>query len=139
MKKKVFGRKLSMERDTRRALFRALMLSLLTYGKIKTTRAKAQAVVPFVEKVLRKALKANNEFQRREVLALLGNKTDLTRKIFDSINMEFPKIRRLTSSTPFPNRKGDSARMVSLKFADGLFHLEEKVTKKVSEKKGKKK
>ncbi len=121
MKKKVFGRKLSRERDSRRALFRSLALSLLEHGKITTTRAKALAVVPFVEKIVKKVIANDTIANRRLVTRLLMGKNQVVNVLFESVNRNFSVKGRFTSIVPLPNRKGDAARMVTLKLLEGLF------------------
>ena len=49
------GRKLSRERNQRRALYKSLASSFIMHGRIKTTLAKAKAVAPIIEKLISKA------------------------------------------------------------------------------------
>jgi large subunit ribosomal protein L17 len=126
MKKRVFGKKLSRERDTRRALFRSLSRALFMNSNINTTKAKAMAVTPFAEKVLRKVRQGNNLTARRMVISLLANDRVLADKIFERMNPDFPLSKRFITVIPLPNRKGDSAEMVRLSLAEGLFKAEVK-------------
>ncbi len=75
MNKKVFGRKLSRSRPAREALFASLARAMILNGKIETTRAKAKAVLGFVEKMVTTAKKGGLSGQRR-ILADLDNKRD---------------------------------------------------------------
>ncbi len=55
MKKRKEGRKLSRERNQRRALLRTLMVSLIKHKKIKTTLAKAKELRPYAERMITRA------------------------------------------------------------------------------------
>jgi len=121
MKKKVFGRKLSRERDTRRALFRSLTRSLILNRKLTTTKAKAKAVLPFVEKVVRVCLGANTPSVKRRVYSLLANDKKLVDQFLPRLNLEFPREKRIVGMIPLPSRKGDSSEMVRLSLVEELF------------------
>jgi len=56
--------------DQRKALLRALTTQILTHGAIKTTKQKAVAVRPWVDKMILLA-KAGGEHKRKQVCALL--------------------------------------------------------------------
>lgn len=134
MLKKVFGRKLNRSRRGRRALFRGLVGSLVEYGKIKTTLAKAKAVQPLVEKLVTSSAK-NTLSQRRRVLAKLGNDRKVTQKLFDEVvvlaknrNSGFTRIVKL------PKRKGDSAQMARLEWVE---EIKKEMKKKPAQKKAK--
>jgi len=81
MKKKVFGRKLSRERDTRRALFRSLIRALVVYEKIRTTKPKAKAIQADIDKIVSLA-KQSSVSAKRRVFAALGNDKKTTKKLF---------------------------------------------------------
>ncbi|MBI4358993.1 MAG: 50S ribosomal protein L17 [Candidatus Nealsonbacteria bacterium] len=51
------GRKLSRQRDQRRALLKILATNLILRERIKTTRARAKETAPFVEKAITLAKK----------------------------------------------------------------------------------
>ena len=55
MKKSVFGRKLSRDKNERKALFTSLMSALVMEERIVTTEAKAKAIKADVEKLITKA------------------------------------------------------------------------------------
>lgn len=119
MRKKVFGRKLARGRKARTALFRSLIWSLVEKGEITTTKAKAKAIQPDVDKLVSLAKKADQLNAKRLVLARLGNKTEVVEKLFShylplfgSRNSGFTRIIAL------PRRTGDQAEMVKLEFVD---------------------
>ncbi len=60
----VKGRKLSREKDQRKALMRSLARSLILKKRIKTTKAKAKEVSVFAEKAITKAKKGDLHAQR---------------------------------------------------------------------------
>lgn len=135
MRKRVFGRRLSRERDTRRALFRSMARSLFINGKMNTTKGKALAVVPFVEKVVRKTIEAKDFSKRKNVFALIANDKKLFDILFTRINHDFSLKRRFVTVIPLPDRKGDNAKMVRLSLIEGVFLPETKAEVKVTEKK----
>jgi large subunit ribosomal protein L17 len=60
MKKNVFGRKLSRDKNERKALFTSLMSALVMKERIVTTEAKAKAIRADVEKLVTKAKQGSN-------------------------------------------------------------------------------
>ncbi len=52
MKKRVFGRRFKRDINQRKSLFKGLMISLVVYGRIKTTEAKAKAIKGQIEKIV---------------------------------------------------------------------------------------
>lgn len=120
MKKKVFGRKLSRSRPTREALFASLAQALIQNGKIETTRAKAKAVVPSVEKMVTLARKGGVS-ARRNVLAQLDNSGRETDILFSSVAKAFlNKNSGFTRIISLPRRKGDNAEMVRLEWTEKI-------------------
>ncbi len=57
MRKNVYGRKLSRDKNERKALFKGLLSSLVMNGRIKTTHGKAKAIKPDADKLITKARK----------------------------------------------------------------------------------
>lgn len=70
MKHAVYGRKLGRKTNHRKALFRNLAAALLQHGQITTTLPKAQAVQPFVEKLITLARKGDLAARRRAIALL---------------------------------------------------------------------
>lgn len=64
---RTFGR----SRSQRTALMRGLAISLITYGKIATTDAKARELRPYIEKLITRS-KVDNVANRRLVSSDLG-------------------------------------------------------------------
>lgn len=61
------GKKFNRERDARRALIKGLADSLVKYETIETTLSKAKEIVPYVEKLITKAKKADLHNRRQIV------------------------------------------------------------------------
>src|ERR1035437_7871900 len=81
MKKNVFGRKLSRDKNERHALFISLMSALVMHERIITTEAKAKAIKADVEKLITKAKDGSNA-------AKLVLKKSLSQNAFDKILKE---------------------------------------------------
>jgi large subunit ribosomal protein L17 len=101
MRKLIFGKKLSRNRKSRKALFRSLIRALVISGKIKTTSTKAKAIEKDLYKLIRLA-KAESLSSRRKALEILGNDNLSVDKIFKE---KFVYIKK-TNLLP---RKGDNA------------------------------
>lgn len=99
----------------RKALLRNLATSLVLYEKIKTTRAKAKAVQPMVERVITKG-RANSLHARRELLKVLTIESAVQKVLEDlsprykSRNGGYTRISRIG------RRAGDNAEMVQIEF-----------------------
>ena len=118
MKKRVFGRTLSRERSSRRALFRALTRSLIEHGAVKTTKAKAKAVQPFVDRLVKTA-KNGSDADKRRVYAILGNDKKSAKEVLEMVKKVFKKRESgFTRAVPLGSRKGDRAKMVRLEFVE---------------------
>lgn len=137
MRKMVFGRHLSRSRKGRIALFRSLIRALTISGKIVTTRAKAKAIIPQIDKIITLA-KKNSLSARRRVLASLGNDRDTTDLIFLKVVPAFSnRTSGFTRIVLLPARSGDSAQMARLEWSD-VIEMKEKPKKEVKEKKAEK-
>ncbi len=101
----------------RKALIRNMMTSLLKYGRIKTTNAKAKEVRRFVEKIITRA-KVDSVHNRREVNKDITDKKILN-KLFEEIG-PFYKERPggYTRILKLGQRYGDAANMVYLELVD---------------------
>ena len=129
MKKRVFGRQLSRERDTRRALFRSLIRALVEHGKIKTTKAKAKAIQADVDKLVNLAKKDSISAKRR-VFAILGNDKETTKKLLKEVVPSFPnRGGGYTRIVPLPARRGDAAQIVRFEWVKEIETKKTKATK----------
>lgn len=136
MKKRVYGRKLSRERDTRRALFRALIKALVKYDKIVTTKAKAKAIQGDVDKLVNLAKNGSIQTQRR-LFGSLGNDKETAKAITERIAPSFKERKGgYTRIINLPRRKGDAAEIVRIEWVKPMPEKEEK-TKDEKKSKGK--
>jgi large subunit ribosomal protein L17 len=97
MKKNVFGRKLSRDKNERKALFTSLMSALVMKERIITTEAKAKAIRADVEKLVTKAKEGSNA-------AKLVLQQSLSKDAFEKM---------LSSIAPrFTNKQGGYVRLI---------------------------
>jgi len=135
MKHKISGKKLSLNHDQRKALFKNLINSLILHGQIKTTEAKAKAVKRLVEKLITKG-KEQTLHARRLIAAFLQNKKAVN-KIVDELAPLFKKRPGgYTRIVRLGERRGDRAPMVKLELVE---RPEKEEGKKVVEKSDNKK
>ena len=108
------NRKLSRERNQRKALLRTLAVSLVNRGKIQTTQAKAKELRPFAERLVSHA-KKNTLASRRTLIAYVGKNP--THKLVSDIAVRY-KDRRggYTRIVRMPNRKRDASPMAHIEF-----------------------
>lgn len=114
MRKKVFGRKLSRNRRSRTALFRSLVRAMILEGKVKTTKAKARAVVGDLDRMI--GLVADGSVSaRRSALAILANDKEATEVLFKKY-LALAKDRKsgFTNLVQVPPRRGDAAEMMQI-------------------------
>ncbi len=106
--------------DQRKALLRSLVTELLVHGQIKTTRARADAMRPFVDKMIGLA-KDGSLHARRQVIAYLyprqvkGDDEEtrtLVQLLFDRVQDRYGTrsggYTRIFRTVP---RRGDNAEM----------------------------
>ncbi|RJR29293.1 50S ribosomal protein L17 [Candidatus Microgenomates bacterium] len=137
MRKRILGRKLSRDRGSRAALFRALVRSLVLSGSIVTTRARAKAVQPDIEKLI--TLVASGDLaSKRSVLARLANDRK-TLELLVARYLSFKDVRKsgFTRIISMPPRKGDNAPMARLEWTENVQVKEEIKEVKTVEKKKK--
>lgn len=120
MKKRIFGRKLSRERDTRRSLFRGLIKALIVHGSIKTTSAKAKAVRPQIDRIITKG-KRGGLNDKRLVYGFLGNDRETSDKLFSEVLPTFSGRKSgFTRLVNLPRRRGDAAEIVRLEWSEKM-------------------
>ena len=115
MLKRVYGAKLSRNTNTRKALFRSLLRSLVISGKIETTKVKAKAIQPDVDKLFKLVAKGTVA-SKRLVFAKLGNDKETLEKLFAMKPMTEKRKSGFTRIINLPNRKGDNAEVVRMEF-----------------------
>lgn len=136
MRKKVFGRKLRRTTNQRKGLFRSLMRSLIIFGKIKTTEAKAKAIKPEIEKLVTKAKRGIES--RREILKHLPQE-DIVNKLISHIAPVFKERQGgYTRIIKLDSRTKDNASMVLLEWVEEIVVSEVVEDNKKKDKKVKK-
>lgn len=129
MRHRVKGKKLSRDRDHRKALFKNLINALVVHGEIKTTESKAKAVRRLVEKLITKGKKGTLH-SRRLIAAFLQDKKAVS-KIMDELAPLFKKRPGgYTRIIRLGQRRGDNAMMVKLELVEKPVKKEEEETKK---------
>ena len=119
--------KLQLNRRTswRKATLTSLAKALIIHQRIKTTKAKAKAVKPLIEKLISLG-KNNSLFAKRQAYRILGDHK-LVSLLFNDIAPRF--VNRIGGYTRILNlglRRGDNAQLVIL----ALTEIKEKVPKK---------
>lgn len=110
------GKKLGRTPSHRKALFRNMACTMITYGKIRTTEVKAKELRRVVEPLITLALR-NDLHSRRLAYQRLGDHA-LVKRLFDEVAPVFAGVpggyTRITRLA-LP-RKGDCAPMAVLEF-----------------------
>ena len=110
MRHRKSGRKLGRNASHRSALFNNLVTSLLEYGRIETTEAKAKELRPFVERLITKA-RSGTLHARRLAGADMPNR-HAADKLFHELGPRFAsRPGGYTRMLKTRVRKGDAAPM----------------------------
>lgn len=132
MRHRMKGKKLNRDSGHRKALRMNLATQLFTNGRIKTTRAKADYVRGFAERLItlakRGLVKAEAKgdegvaiHARRIVASRLNNNRAVVHKLFDEIAPTYAErpggYTRIYKIGP---RKGDNAEMVLLELVENV-------------------
>ena len=124
MRHKIAGKKLSRSKDQRRALRRLMINQLFTHERIRTTRAKAQAIRGQAERLITMAKRGNSEGEaqmvhaRRLAAARMGD-PEMVKKLFDDIAPRFEdRPGGYTRILKLGPRYGDSAEMVLIELIE---------------------
>jgi large subunit ribosomal protein L17 len=127
----VSHKKLSRSTNARRALLRNLASNLVLHERIITTKAKAKAVKPFVEKLVT-AAKNDSQISRRYLLAKL-DRENAVRKLLELYGPVFKgRPGGYTRIIRLQPRMGDRAEMVVIEFVEKV--SETTARKKLQEK-----
>ena len=124
MRHRVAGHKLGRSLGQRRALFRNLITELFRHERIRTTRAKADAVRASAEKLITRAKRGNaageaKAVQARRLAAARLNDPQVVKKLFDDIASRYAERRGgYTRIVRMGMREGDAAEMVMLELVE---------------------
>lgn len=114
----------------RKALFRSLVASLISYGAIQTTEAKAKSIRGLVDRLVNEA-KNGTLASRRIVEAFLQNKKAVNRLVDEIAPVLLGHQGGVTRITKIGLRRGDAAMMVKMEFVEEIPQI---VLKKKSKK-----
>ncbi len=101
----------------RRALLANMAASLITYGRIETTQAKARAVRPYVERLITLG-KRGDLHARRQALAKLRHRSVVDRLFNDVAPVFADRTGGYTRIIKTRRRVGDAAPMAMIEFVD---------------------
>jgi len=140
MRHRVDGRKLGTDATHRKALYRNLVIALITHERIKTTTPRAKEARRLAERMITFA-KRGDLHARRHVASILNDK-NAVRKLFDELGPRyadrpggFTRVLKLSGL-----RKGDAAEMALLEFVkDGERPKKKRASSKIAAKPGKSK
>lgn len=108
---------LDRKKAPREALLRNMATSLVLYERIETTRAKAKAVAPLVEKYITVAKKGDLTARRRLIKYFYD--TNAVHKLMESLGKRFTDRKSgYTRITQLRRRLGDGAEMVMLEILE---------------------
>ncbi len=108
-KNKILGR----EKSPRELMLRNLASSILLYEKVKTTKAKAQAVRPLVERMITSS-KAGDLTARRGLIKILLQKNAI-KKTIEVLGVRYKeRPGGYTRVVKLGTRQGDGAEMVQI-------------------------
>ena len=124
MRHKIAGKKLSRSKDQRRALRRIMINQLFTHERIRTTRAKAQAIRGQAERLITLAKRGNSAGEAqmvhaRRLAAARMDDPEMVKKLFDDIAPRFDdRPGGYTRILKLGPRFGDSAEMVLIELIE---------------------
>ena len=114
MRNKIYGRQLSRERGSRKALFRSLIRGLVLSEKIVRTKAKAKAVQPELDRIMNLVGKGDLA-SKRAIVARLGNDKEIAKILSDKYQrLAVSRKSGFSKITKLPTRRGDNAETVVL-------------------------
>lgn len=109
------GKTLDRKTAARKALLRNLATSLVLYEKIKTTKAKAQALRPYVERMITTG-KAKTLHARRELLKKLTVPSAVEKILAELSPRYAERPGGYTRIVKIGRREGDAAEIVQIEF-----------------------
>ncbi len=112
------GRTLDRKVGPRRALLASLARSFVMIGRMKTTKAKAKAVQPFIERCVTLA-RHGTLASRRVLLGRMRGDRAAVAALIRVVRQFQPRPGGYTRLTPLMPRKGDGARMALLEWTAG--------------------
>lgn len=126
--KQSLGRKPAM----RKMMLRNLATSLLLYESIKTTKVRAKALQPIIDRMITKAKTRPAHIAVRSLNRIVTDK-NAARKIFEVLVARYKsRPSGMTRIKPLGIRKGDGAKLVEISLVDSVLDPENTRSKKKS-------
>lgn len=120
MRHRLYGKQLGRNHHERQILLKSLLLSFLTYGKIKTTPAKITSVRPLISKSIRHIL-TKDRLTASRFLGRSINSRSTIKTILDTFSASYPDgVRPLLSIVKIHRRVGDNAVIAQLSLVPAL-------------------
>lgn len=116
MKHAVKGKQLNRDVSSRRSLFKNLTLSLIEYGHITTTLAKAQSIKSSFDKLVTKAKQGT--LHSRRLIEKQLNQTKAVNRLVDEIAPNIKRTSGFTRIIKLGMRRGDAAEMAKMEIID---------------------
>ena len=117
MRHRKAGRQLRRTSEQKLALMRNLATSLIEYGAIETTEAKAKELRPFVEKLITKA--RTGTLHSRRLAGRHVQKREAADKLFQELGPRFAnRPGGYTRILKVGHRKGDGAEMARIELIE---------------------
>jgi len=129
MNKSVFGRKLSRSKNERKRLFTSLVRDLILHGSITTSKAKAKAIQPLVDKLITRA-KKGSDADRRLILKTIAYGSVVDTLLVDAKDRFSHRVSGYTRMIKIGNVRSDGSEEVILSFVDEAIKREPVVYEK---------
>ena len=113
----IFGKKLSRTKNERKRLFSNLARDLILHGRIVTSKAKAKAVQPLIEKLVTKA-KRGTDADRKRILRSIPYGDIVDRLMRDAKDRFSQRSSGFTRMIKIGNIRSDGSEEVMLSFVD---------------------
>jgi len=129
------GKKLNRTGSHRDAMFRNMVTSLFTHGRIRTTDAKAKELKRWADHMITLA-KRGDLHSRRQALAVMKDKA-VVHKLFEDVSERFgDRAGGYTRALKIGRRRGDAAPISLVEFVAGQEKKKGKKKKTKESKKG---
>jgi large subunit ribosomal protein L17 len=121
------SRTLGRKPEKRKALIRNLVTSLILYESIRTTRSRAKAVQPLLDRVITKAKTRPRHIAVRFLNSVVTD-TNAARKVFEVLVDRYrSRPSGFSRLAPAGRRKGDGASLVELSLLDAALPVKDPV------------
>ena len=116
MKHRLFGKKLGRNHNQRQALLRSLTKEMFSHGTVRTTAAKAKAVIPLVEKIASDLIGKSDLIAHRILFRYFQDRQSVSRLVADFRQVFAGQQSNFTRTKNIKYRQGDNALVVKLSF-----------------------